>query len=394
MRLLIFTHAFAPTLGGVETVVARLAGGLSGPRDGASGRPVEVVVVTRTSAQGCDDTAFNFQVIRRPDLLRLMRLMRTADIVHLAGPNFLPLLLGLLLRKRVIVEHHGFQAICPNGQMFYEPTGRPCPGHFMAGRHRECLRCNAMHGALNSAKLWLLTFPRRWLLRRAAANLTPTRWLASQLGLPRTITIPHGVEPRAAASTSDSGVDSRSFVYVGRLVSTKGVDVLLDAAARLKTSGMRFRVNIVGEGPERRRLETKMKALHMDDCVAFLGKLTSNELDCLLERAAAIVVPSLGGEVFGLVAAESMMRGRLVVVSDLGTFDEVVGEAGLKFPTGDPLALADRLAQVLASPGLALQKAQEARSRALQLFAERQMVAGHLRVYAAEMSRGACGSRR
>ena len=93
-------------------------------------------------------------MVRQPSLRELTRLIRAADVVHLAGPAFLPLLAALLLRKPVVVEHHGFQTICPNGQLFYEPTQQPCPGHFMAGRHGECIRCNARNGLLRSFIMW------------------------------------------------------------------------------------------------------------------------------------------------------------------------------------------------------------------------------------------------
>ena len=146
MKLLIYSHAFAPMIGGVETVVMSLAMGLSslGSSDGRV-RP-SVTVVTPTPRGVFDDESLPFRVIRRPSFPHLISLIRTADVVHLAGPSFLPLLLGWFFRKPVVVEHHGFHTICPNGQLLYEPTQSPCPGHFMARRHGECLRCNMRSG--------------------------------------------------------------------------------------------------------------------------------------------------------------------------------------------------------------------------------------------------------
>src|SRR5437879_5202196 len=119
-----------------------LAQGLA--RSGAwnGGSAVRVTVVTPTPAGEMDDSTLPFPVVRQPSFPALLRLLQAADVVHLAGPCFLPMMLGLLFRKQVVVEHHGFQVICPNGQLFYEPTQMPCPGHFMAGQHRQCLRCN------------------------------------------------------------------------------------------------------------------------------------------------------------------------------------------------------------------------------------------------------------
>ena len=101
-------------------------------------------------------------------------------------------------RRPVVVEHHGFQTICPNGQLLIEPAGAPCPGHFMAGRYGECLRCNRGQGWLAARKLWLLTFVRSFLCRRVSSNITPTAWLGGLVQLPRVVAIPHGLEFIAA----------------------------------------------------------------------------------------------------------------------------------------------------------------------------------------------------
>lgn len=193
MRILIYTHAFAPMIGGVETVVMSLAKGLAGWKSADASAAAQVTVVTRTPRGGFDDASLPFQVVREPSLRQLLRHIRAADVVHLVGPAFLPMLLGLLLRKPVAVEHHGFQVICPNGQLLYEPTQTPCPGHFMAGRHGQCFRCNAHAGMLESLKLWAFTFPRRWLCTRVQRNITPTNWLCTLLRLPRMTTIHHGL---------------------------------------------------------------------------------------------------------------------------------------------------------------------------------------------------------
>src|SRR5208283_3041412 len=92
-------------------------------------------------------------------------------------------------------------------------------------------------------------------------------------------------------------------------------------------------------------------------------------------------MPSLAGEVFGMVAAENMFRGKLVVVSDVGAMREVIGETGLWFAPGDFNGLASCLRRVLNEPGLAEALGTKARLRALELFREERMVAEHLAVY-------------
>jgi len=380
VRILIYTHAFAPKVGGVETLVLSLAKGLA-DRAAACGESLELTVVTPTLPDGFADQPLAFRVIRRPSFWQLMRLLRGADVVHLAGPSFVPLVMALALGKPVVVEHHGFQTICPNGLLFYEPTKSPCPGHFMARRHAECLRCNVGQGKWRSLKMWLFTFPRRWLCRQVTRNIAPTCWLSELLKLPRTTTVLHGVANHSSSAAPQSPQPPLAFAFLGRLVSTKGAHILLQAAQRLKERGLKFRVRIIGEGPERSRLEAQAEALQLKDDVAFLGYLPSAKLDETLAEAVAIVTPSLGGEVFGLVVAENMMNGRLLIVSDIGALAEVVGDAGLRFPPGDVKRLADCMQKVLESPELVGELGRKARERATRLFALDRAVEEHGYVY-------------
>jgi glycosyltransferase involved in cell wall biosynthesis len=372
IRLLIYAHYFAPSIGGVETVVLALAAEFASEPEG-----FRVTVVTQTQRGGHDDAALPYQVVRAPSVWRLWRLIREADVVHAAGTAISPMLLGLLARKPVVVEHHGFQAICPSGQLVQEPQGSPCPGHFMAGNHAACLRCNARPAAWTSLRLWLLTFVRRWLCRRVAVNVVPTAWLGRLLKLPHVEAVPHGVG--MPASVARHG-DAMNVVFIGRLVRPKGLQVLLQAVRSLHARGLRFQTSIVGDGPERATLEAGVKADAFGAEVRFLGRLTEDEVSALLHRACVLVVPSLGGEVFGMVVLENMARGIPVIASDIGAFVEVMGDTGVAFKTGDAKDLAVQLAEVLENPELRDRLAAASARRAAE-FSMRNMVEGHARIY-------------
>jgi glycosyltransferase involved in cell wall biosynthesis len=292
----------------------------------------------------------------------------------------LPLFLGWMFRKRVVVEHHGFQTACPNGQFVHLPTQSLCSGRFMAGQHMSCLRCNAGHGAIQSVKQWLLTFPRRWLCRAASANVTPTEWLGSILQLPNMVTIRHGLPEPARERVAAPWNPSRPvIVFLGRLVSTKGVHVLLEAAHQLVDFD--FELRIIGNGPELGRLETTANALGLKDHVTFLGFLDQRGVEKTVDEAKAVVMPSLAGEVFGLAALENMFRGKLLIVSEIGALMEVVGDAGLTFPAGDAKALADCLRRALQPDGFAEEMGCRAISRAISIFTAEQMVEDHMALY-------------
>src|SRR5207247_8758962 len=128
--------------------------------------------VTTTSVDNFFDATMACLVVRRPSVARLCSLISNASVVHLAGPALLPLVMGWLQRKPVVISHHGYQACCPNGLLLYEPSKTACPGHFTARRYHRCLACNAASaGWAASARSLIATFPVRWLSTRAAMNV-------------------------------------------------------------------------------------------------------------------------------------------------------------------------------------------------------------------------------
>jgi glycosyltransferase involved in cell wall biosynthesis len=347
-----------------------------------------ITVATPTAAAGCDDGRFPFTVVRRPSFFKLWRMIGNADTLQLAGPSFLPLFLGLLRRTPVVIEHHGYQAICPNGLLLHQPDRRACPGHFMAGAYRNCLRCvAATEGWLASFCKLLLTFARRWMCSRVAMNAPITRHVLDRLRLPRSRVIYYGI--------SDSPPDNQPlisispgplcFAYVGRLVGEKGLPLLVEAAGRLRARDYDFRLRFVGDGPERTHLENLAAERGLD--AVFTGFLGGDALQKATEDVAAVVMPSIWEETAGLAAMEHMMRGRPVIVSDIGGLGEVVDGAGLKFPVGDVDQLTACMQQILDRPEMINDMGHTARARALEMFRQDRMVEDHVRLYST-LSRG------
>lgn len=378
MNVLIYTKWFFPVPGGTQTVVRDLANGISNRRFAdKNGGTLRVVVVTETNAVAVEQDSYPFEVVRCPVFLQLFKLMRKADVIHLAGPVFLPLIAGLLLRKPIVIEHHGFQTVCPNGLLFFEPKGCECPGHFMAKRYRNCFECNRVtRGAMKSVSLLVTTPLRRWLSNCVRANIAPTQWLAGILKLRRTVTIPHGVPKHAVI---DEAVSSSTFAFQGRLVTAKGIEVLLSAAKLLAAEGLKFRIKIIGDGPELNALRSSTTDLN--GRVEFLGHIPEQELESALSDVSAVIMPSLGGEVFGLVAAENMARGKLLIVSSIGALEEVVGDSGLVFETGNAEELASRMRQMLADPQRTHALGGAARRRATNVFQSDLMIERHMDLY-------------
>ncbi len=388
MRILIYTHAFAPQVGGVETYVMLLARGLMRSQQKERGEEVKVIVVTPTPAGETDDAVLPFRVARRPGPATLLRLLRQADIVHLAGPSLLPMLIALAYRKPVVVEHHNYQAICPNGLLMFEPNKTVCPDHFMQRRYHKCLQCNRdSAGWVKSLFQLLLSFPRRWACKRVTMNLPITHHVDQRIRLPRSRVIYYGIpEPGASAHGETKSCQPQAgtpvtFAYVGRLVSEKGLPLLVEAARRLNQAGCLFAIKFIGDGPERSHLEEAADQLGVRHRVTFLGFLQGGDLESAMADVTALVMPSIWEETAGLSAMEHMIRGRVVIATDIGGLGEVVDGAGLKFPLGDFDALASCMKRVIDEPSLATVLGEKARQRAQDTFREEQMIADHLDVY-------------
>lgn len=383
MKLLIYSHFFPPSVGGVESITLSLASGLAELRLPDGQLEFEVVVVTETPLGNLDDRAFPFRVFRRPTTIQLWRLVRACDVAHLAGPALAPLILCRIARKPIVIEHHGYQAICPNGLLVHKPDGNVCPGHFMQRHYRQCAKCLAHESS--PPRNWLrllLAFPRYFLARRAEANIAVSRHSLERCGLPRSSVIYHGIEdplPNSVGSPSDG---SRIlFAYVGRLVSEKGIAFLLQAAGILRDEGYSFDVRLIGDGPERSNIESMIAQHSLGSHVQITGFLTSAALTEIIRSVHVVVMPSVWEETAGLAAIEQMTRGKLVIASDIGGLGEVLGDSGLKCLPGDAKALANAMRRVLQQPSIVNSLGQQARVRALDFFDKSRMMEAHARVY-------------
>src|ERR1700730_2583851 len=382
MKLLIYSHFFAPSVGGVESIVLSLARGLAELRTQANEKQFEITLVTQTAKGDFDDQSLPFVVVRRPRLFELWNLIRRTDLVHVAGPALSPLLMARLADKPTAVEHHGYQSVCPNGLLFHNPSQSNCPGHFKLHNYLECVRCNVQNeGLWKTMQLLVLTPFREALCRSAASNIAPTAHVAVRNSLTRSSVIAHGIDERASDRPFRSAVLSHNFAYLGRMVREKGVIVLLQAARILANENHTFSLKLIGDGPERPAIEGQIDTLGLQADVRCTGFLSSDALEEALTDVGTIIMPTIMEETAGLAAIEQMMRGRLVIASDIGGLAEVVGDAGLKFRPGDSNALAACMKKVLVNASLIDMFGDKAHERARRLFSRERMIAEHARVY-------------
>ncbi|MBC7996077.1 MAG: glycosyltransferase family 4 protein [Rhizobacter sp.] len=297
MNILFCSVPFRPSVGGIETVSALLA-----ERFHRAGH--QVVLLTQTGSDQADADAY--RVVRRPSRAQLFELVRWADVVFHNNISLRFAWPQLLLRRPWVVAHHTW-----------------IPGDGLAGRLK------------------------RFVLRRAD-NIAVSRALAESLPVECTV-VPNPYADDVFLS-ADGAQRPGQLIFVGRLVSDKGVDILLDALALLAQTGQRVRLSVVGVGPEELPLRQRAVALGLEHQVEFLGRRVGGELVALLNAHQVLVVPSVWEEPFGVVALEAMACGCVPLVARSGGLPDAVGPCGLVVERGSREALARGIDTLVGKP--------------------------------------------
>jgi glycosyltransferase involved in cell wall biosynthesis len=218
------------------------------------------------------------------------------------------------------------------------------------------------------------------LARRCDALITPSRAFAElltrRLGIPaaKLRVIPNGVEPQPPVTPG---------AEVGTLSSlepVKGVDVFVDAAARLARTHPALRFTVFGTGPDELALRRQAAALGLDGRLELPGRVPSHEA---LGRLAVLALPSLL-ENCPMALLEAMAAGVPTVATRVGGVPEVAPDGtSLLVAPRDPGALAAGIASLLDDPALARAQAEAARTHVAENFSARRMTERTLALYGA-----------
>ncbi len=299
MKILFSSHFFPPGVGGIEEVSGILANEFAK-------RGHEVIVVTQT----LEEEEFPFEVVRTPHAGQLWRLTRWCDVVFHNNISLRTAWPLACIRRPWIVAHQTWIA-----------------------------RTDGSRATVDRLKLWAI---------RHARNVAVSEAVANGLGVEVRV-IPNPYRDEVFRRTN-MGARAGDVIFVGRLVSDKGVDVLLGALTILKERGAQPRTMIVGDGPERAALEAHARRLGVE--AEFTGVKRGDELAALLNGHRLLAVPSRWREPFGIVALEAMGCGCVPVVASTGGLPEAVGDAGVTFERGDARALADSIEGLLRDDAL------------------------------------------
>ena len=183
--------------------------------------------------------------------------------------------------------------------------------------------------------------------------------------------VPRFDDARGTASFSERNL----IVFAGQLIRGKGVDVLLEALALVKTA---FECVILGDGGHRAQCEAVGRELRLTDRVKFTGYVAPAEMAAYYADASLAVVSSVWPEPFGAVGLEAMRYGLPVVAFDAGGIREWLDHehSGYLVPWMDRKAFAARVEQLLTDKTLAQKLGEQGRVVAREKFGFKQYVDG------------------
>lgn len=144
-----------------------------------------------------------------------------------------------------------------------------------------------------------------------------------------------------------------NILWAGRMDAWKNLHILLAACAKLKQKGLKYNLSLIGDGPEKMRLQALTKDMGIQNEIQFYNYVSQDEVRELMQASHVYVLPSTSQEGWGAVLNEAMSEGCAVIGSTGAGASRILikdGENGLLFPTGDSTALAEKLEFLVRNP--------------------------------------------
>jgi glycosyltransferase involved in cell wall biosynthesis len=374
MRLIELTDLYRPAIGGLERFVALLSEGLA-----SRGHEVHVVTSAVPGAPAAETSA-GVTVHRLPLLYQRLapRLSEDAarpfhppapdplfrrllaevvlevqpDVIHAHGWSVFSCLARAFPRTPVMVTAHDYSLACARKSLIHR-SGTPCPGPSW----QRCGPCaSSQYGPAKGNVLAAASLASLRLLKKVATFTAVSDYVANRLspiigqvtGQPVYTLhsfVPDGLYESGWRAERPEFLPAEDgyLLYVGQLSWYKGADVLIDAYRRLPSPPplvMLGTPHPTSPAPE-----------SLPTGVTMLTSVAHPSVIAAMVRAACVVVPSVGPDSLPMTVSEAQNCGIPVIASAVGGIPEQVvdGQTGWLVPAADERALADRLAELLAS---------------------------------------------
>jgi glycosyltransferase involved in cell wall biosynthesis len=210
------------------------------------------------------------------------------------------------------------------------------------------------------------------------------RLFRSKIGTPAALTriVPNGVGPDEFADV-ELRPDATDILYVGELRTLKGVDLLLDALARLREGGLALTATIVGAGGSRDDLKRQADQSGLADAVRFMPPMPARQAFAL---GRIMAVPSRA-ESFPYIVLEAAAAGKPLIATNVGGIPDMFGPLAQRLiPPDDRVALERALTEAVNHPESMCAFARLLRERVRTNFSLDDMVDGGIDAYRAALA--------
>lgn len=296
MKILFFTPSFYPNTGGLENVARSIAKSLVFHQ-------FSIQLITLTPLQEAPEVEDGYEIIRCPNRMTFFKAYLHCDIFFHHNVSLKGIWPLLLFPKKWVILHH---------LTYYNFFGRL--------------------SLLERLKRGLSYFGK---------NVSVSTYVNQTL--PKSGSVIYNPYDDEIFYPKPEVKKDKKILFVGRLVSDKGCMLLLEAIYLLKKKGIEVYLDIVGDGPEQKKLAYYCKEQNISNLVQFLGLKNGNALADEYRKHQTLIIPSIWKEPFGLVALEGIACGCNVIASDGDGLTEACLGIGYFFKKGDVISLCEAI---------------------------------------------------
>jgi phosphatidylinositol alpha-1,6-mannosyltransferase len=320
MKIALITMDFPPSIGGVQIYLYEIAIRLA--------KYYDLTVVTPVSAPDSADEPFRRHLLSTAHPIEFLSALRA------------------IRPDRILIGHIHPRLLLPAAMVAW--------GRYLAIAHGDDYLAMQNH--------WH-TLLSNWLLRASKLLISTSKFNADRLaslGFSVHRIIPLGADPTLFSPAAGTTKHPPALLTVSRLVTRKGLDLVIEILPTLLADHPNLNYYIVGEGPDKTRLQNLSEKYEVSRAVHFLGPIPHQDLPEIYQLADIFVMPvreeperaSIEG--FGIVYLEASASGLPVVAGKSGGTTDAVrdGETGFLIPPDDRQALLDTLQRLLKQPDL------------------------------------------
>lgn len=266
------------------------------------------------------------------------------DIAHLHNISYhlTPSIIWVLKKYNIPIVQtlHDYKLICPNYQLF---TGNSACFGCKKYKYYQCVKNKCVK---NSYAKSLLAASEMYLHKLILKSYEKVDAFIAPSAYMKNISAEFGINPKKITTVNNfintkintkELAEENYILYFGRISQEKGIDILVEAMKNVPA----VKLKIAGDGPQINQLKQITRDLGLDNQIEFVGMKFGDELESIVNRSMAVVVPSVWPENFPFSILESLERGKVVIASRIGGIPELIQDNinGFLFNPGDIIGL-------------------------------------------------------